>query len=93
MYVTGQSAMNLLITFSPYPQPQFTSIFESMSTYLLLHKSDKWANDYGYSWLAVTRGGRYIHMLFPDPVAIRTKTSCPCNTASMASICPGRNSS
>ena len=31
-----------------------------------------------------------IHKLFPAPVDMRTKTSCPCNAAVVASSCPGR---
>lgn len=35
-------------------------------------------------------GARNMHMVFPEPVAIRMKTSWPCRTERDASNCPGR---
>ena len=34
--------------------------------------------------------GRNIQMLLPEPVAILTYVSCPCNTDRTAASCPGR---
>ncbi len=38
----------------------------------------------------LARGAKNMQILFPDPVAMRTKASLPCTMESAACICPGR---
>ena len=44
------------------------------------------------AFLPTQSGGRNMHNDFPEPVAIRTKTSWQCNTGKTASSCPGLKS-